>query len=119
MNYKKSFHSIFRDSSFCKRKCHRNEDCSGLDLCFNGKCQEGCIENADCPSNLKCLGGRCGYECKCQGLGKCQKCKRFEYKPEEGKGETVAKILIKKVQWLTIENQDDPINEVKDQCLTS
>ena len=59
----------------CKRKCYKNEDCSGLEKCYDGECQESCIDDSDCPqSNRKCLGGRCGYDCKCKGKGKCEKC---------------------------------------------
>ena len=72
----KSYFSTFRDSSSCKRRCNTNEDCNGLEKCYNGKCQEACVKDSDCPQqNLKCLGGRCGYECKCQGCPK--KCQPF------------------------------------------
>ena len=59
----KLHHLYFRDSSLCKRKCYKNEDCSGLEKCYNGECQESCIDDSDCPQpNRKCLGGRCGYD---------------------------------------------------------
>ena len=61
--YNKLHHFYFRDSSLCKRKCYKNEDCSGLEKCYNGECQEGCIDDSDCPQpNRKCLGGQCGYD---------------------------------------------------------
>jgi hypothetical protein len=39
-------------------ECKNDDDCSGNDLCDNNKCVE-CIKNSDCKSNQRCQNNSC------------------------------------------------------------